>query len=113
MALTVKHLFPFLKLMKALNIRDEFKNLMKNKVDVTALTEEQQNEIMQEKGIDILFTIMEKMPNAEKEIKSFIALYAEKSLEEIEAQSIEEFIELIKEFLREPDLKSFFKQAVK
>jgi hypothetical protein len=113
MALTVKHLFPFLKLMKALNIREEFKNLMKNKVDVSELTEEEQTQLMQEKGIDILFTLMEKMPNAEKEIKSFIALYAEKSLEEIEALSVEAFIEQIKTFLNEPDLKSFFKQAVK
>jgi hypothetical protein len=56
---------------------------------------------------------MEKMPNAEREIKSFLALYDEKSLEEIEALSIDEFIELIKKFLKEPQLKSFFKQAVK
>ena len=113
MALTVKHLFPFLKLMKALNIREEFKHLLKNKVDVSELTEEEQTQLMQEKGIDILFALMEKMPNAEKEIKSFIALYAEKSLEEIEALSVEAFIEQIKTFLNEPDLKSFFKQAVK
>lgn len=113
MALTVKHLFPFLKLMKALNIRDEFKNIVKNKVDVSSLTEEQQNELLQEKGMDILFTLMEKMPNAEKEIKTFLALYADKSLEDIEALPVTEFIELIKQFFNEPDFKSFFKQAVK
>jgi hypothetical protein len=56
---------------------------------------------------------MEKMPNAEREIKSFLALYDEKSLEEIEALEVEDFIELIKTFLKEPQLKSFFKQAVK
>ena len=113
MALTVKHLFPFLKLMKALNIRDEFKDILKNKVDITGLSEEQQGEILQEKGIDIIFTLMEKMPNAEREIKSFLALYAEKTQDEIEALPVDEFIDLIREFLKEPQLRSFFKQAAK
>lgn len=113
MGLTVKHLFPFLKLMKALNIRDEFKHLLKNKVDVSDLDEIQQSELLQEKGIDLIFMLMEKMPNAEKEIKSFLAIYSEKPLEEIEQLSIDEFINLIKQFFNEPDFKSFFSQAVK
>lgn len=113
MALTVKHLFPFLKLMKALNIREELKNIVKNKIDVSELTEEQKNEILQERGMDILFTLMEKMPNAEKEIKSFLALYTERTLEDIEALGINEFIDLCKQFFNEPDFKSFFTQAVK
>lgn len=113
MGLTVKHLFPFLKLMKALNIREEFKNIVKNKVDVTEMTEEEKNEILQERGMDILFTLMEKMPNAEKEIKSFLALYTERTVEDIEALSIDEFIGLCKQFFNEPEFKSFFTQAVK
>ena len=113
MALTVKHLFPFLKLMKALNVRDEIKNIMKNKVSIEGLSDEERDALLQEKGIDILFALMEKMPNAEKEIKSFLALYADKQLEEIEALGIEEFINLIKKFFAEPEFKSFFTQAVK
>lgn len=113
MSLTVKHLFPFLKLMKALNIRDEFKNIMKNKVDVSDMSDEDRGDLLQEKGIDLVFTLIEKMPNAEKEIKSFLAIYAEKSAEEIESLSVEEFIALIKQFLAEPSFKSFFTQAVK
>jgi hypothetical protein len=113
MALTVKHLFPFLKLMKALNIKDDLKDILKNKVDITGLTEEEQGEILQERGIDIIFTLMEKMPNAEREIKSFLSLYSDQTLEDIEALPVEEFIELIKTFLKEPQLKSFFRQAAK
>jgi putative heme iron utilization protein len=113
MALTVKHLFPFLKLMKALNVKEEFKNLSKNKIDVSAMTEEEQNDVLQERGMDMMFTIMEKMPNAEKEIKSFLALYSDRQVEEIESLSIDEFIALVKQFFAEPELKSFFKQAAK
>ena len=113
MSLTVKHLFPFLKLMKALNIREDFKDIVKNKINIEDMTDEDRETLLQERGIDLVFTFMEKMPNAEREIKSFLALYDEKSLEEIEALSIDEFIELIKKFLKEPQLKSFFKQAVK
>lgn len=113
MSLTVKHLFPFLKLMKALQIREDFKSIVKNKINIEDMTDEQREELLQERGIDLIFTLMEKMPNAEREIKSFLALYSEKTLEEIEALEVEEFIELIKTFLKEPQLKSFFKQAVK
>ena len=113
MSLTVKHLFPFLKLMKALQIREDFKSIVKNKINIEDMTDEQREELLQERGIDLIFTLMEKMPNAEREIKSFLALYSEKTLEEIEALEVEDFIELIKTFLKEPQLKSFFKQAVK
>jgi hypothetical protein len=99
--------------MKALNIKEEFKALSKNKVNVDELSEEERNEIIQERGLDFVFTIIEKMPNAEREIKSFLALYSEQSIEDIEALSIEEFMELVRTFLKEPSLLSFFKQAAK
>lgn len=113
MALTVKHLFPFLKLMKALNVKEEIKNIIKNKVDVTGLSDEQKDEIMQDKGIEMMFGLMEKMPDAEREIKQFLTIYADKSLEEIEALSVEEFITLVKQLFAEPSFKSFFTQAAK
>ena len=113
MSLTVKHLFPFLKLMKALQIREDFKAIVKNKINIEDMTDEDRETLLQERGIDLVFAFMEKMPNAEREIKSFLALYSEKTLEEIEALEVEDFIELIKTFLKEPQLKSFFKQAVK
>jgi hypothetical protein len=113
MALTVKHLFPFLKLMKALNIKDELKKLIKNKVDVGDLDENEQAEVMQERGIEMVFMLMDKMPDAEREIKSFLALYSDQTLEQIEELPVEEFITLIRQFFAEPQLKSFFKQAAK
>jgi hypothetical protein len=113
MPLTVKHLFPFLKLMKALNIKEELKSLMKNKIDVTDLEDAAQSEALQERGIELVFMLMEKMPSAEREIKSFLALYSDKSLEEIEELPVEEFIDLIKQFFAETQFKSFFKQAAK
>lgn len=113
MALTVKHLFPFLKLMKALNIKEEIKNILKNKVDVSGLTDEQKEEVMQDKGIELMFGMMEKMPDAEREIKHFLTIYADKSLDEIEALSVEEFIALARQLFAEPSFKSFFTQAAK
>ena len=109
MALTVKHLFPFLKLMKALNIKEEFKEIMKNR----KTEEEVSPETLEEKGIDLIFILFEKMPNAEKEIKAFLALYSGKTYEEIEELPVDEFIDIIKQFFREDSFKSFFTQAVK
>ena len=113
MALTTKHLFPFLKLMRALNIKEDFKALYRNKANLAELTEEQIAAQVDERGIDLIFMLMEKFPNAEKEIKAFLAIYADKSAEEMEEMPVEEFFALIKQFLKEPAFKSFFSQAVK
>jgi hypothetical protein len=113
MSLTVKHLFPFLKLMKALNIREDFKQVFKNRVDVSEMTDDDKNQLLQERGLDMVLMLMEKMPTAEKEIKSFLALYSDKSLDDIENMPVEDFIDLIKQFFAEPQFKSFFTQAVK
>jgi hypothetical protein len=114
MALTTKHLFPFLRLMKALDIKNELKLIVrKNKEDLGELTEEEREALTQEKGIDLVFALLEKMPNAEKEIKSFLALYTDRTVEDIEALPVEEFIALIKQFFKEPVLKSFLQQAAK
>lgn len=112
MALTVKHLFPFLKLMKALNIKDEIRGIAK-KTNVEGWTEEDVKNFANEKGIEMVFALMDKMPNAEAEIKAFLSIYSGQTLEEIEALPISEFVNLIKQFFAEPEFKSFFKQAVK
>jgi hypothetical protein len=113
MGLTVKHLFPFLKLMKALNIKEEMKNIIKNRVDVTGLSDEEKEAALQDKGIELMFGLMEKMPDAEREIKHFLSIYDDKTLEEIEALSVEDFITLVKRLFAEPSFKSFFAQAAK
>ena len=110
MALTVKHLFPFLKLMKALNIKEEFKEIMRSRSKVD---EEVSSEILEDKGVDMIFMLFEKMPNAEKEIKEFLAMYSGKTYAEIEELPVDEFIEIIKQFFREDSFKSFFTRAVK
>lgn len=113
MALTTRHLFPFLKLMKALSIKEDFKKIYKNKAAVDGLSETEMNSLIEERGIDIIFTLLEKMPDAEKEIKQFLCVYADKTMEEMQELPIDEFIGLIKQFLAEPQFKSFFTQAVK
>lgn len=113
MALTTKHLFPFLKLMKALSIKDDFKKIYRNKATIEGLSETEINAMIEERGIDIIFTLLEKMPDAEKEIKQFLCIYADKTMEEMQDMPIDEFIALIKQFLAEPQFKSFFQQAVK
>lgn len=113
MALTTKHLFPFLKLMKALNIREEFKKIYRNKAQMEGMTEQEMNVQIEERGIDLIFMLIEKMPDAEREIKQFLSIYADKTLEEVDSLPVDEFIALIKQFLQEPQFKSFFTQAVK
>ena len=99
--------------MKALNIREDFKQVFKNRVDVSEMTDDDKNQLLQERGLDMVLMLMEKMPTAEKEIKSFLALYSDKSLDDIENMPVEDFIDLIKQFFAEPQFKSFFTQAVK
>jgi hypothetical protein len=113
MALTTKHLFPFLKLMRALNIKDDFKAIYRNKSQFENMTEEEIAAQVDERGIDLIFMLMEKFPNAEKEIKAFLCIYADKTAEEMEELPVEEFFALIRQFLKEPAFKSFFSQAVK
>lgn len=108
--LKTKHFFPFVKMVKALNIKDELKAMYrktkgKTKKDLAQLDEEE--------GIDYLFLFVEKLPNAEAEVMDFLAVYTGKSTQEVAEMDIDETFEIIKEVVMDEKFQVFFQQAVK
>jgi hypothetical protein len=113
MALKTKHLFPFLRMIKKLNIKDDFKRMTNQKADVTGLSEEEKLAVMQDKGVDLFFLLIEKSPDAEKEIFEFLSVYVEKSVDEIEEQDIMETKSQIEQLFKERLFTDFFQRATK
>lgn len=104
MALTAKHLFPFLRMIKAMQLKESLKDLVKLFKSSKTVTEEQ--------GIALIWELfVEGLPNAEKETFEFLAVYSGKSREEIEQLPIEDLLEIIKQLVKEPQLKSFLSRA--
>lgn len=113
MKLTTKHFFPFIKMINQLDIKSEIKNILVNRIDLSGKTEEEKQELMHEKGIDITFLILEKLPNAEKEVFEFLALYSGKTVEDIKEMELAETMNLILGLFKDQAFTSFFRQATK
>lgn len=102
--LTAKHFFPFLRMVKAMQLKDALKNLVKLFKDSKSVSEEQ--------GIELLWELFaEGLPNAENEAFAFLAAYTGRPREEIEQLPIEDLFGLFKQLLAEPQLKSFLAQV--
>ncbi len=110
MGLKTKHFFPFIKLIKALDIKNEFKEMYSK---AKGKTEEELEELDKTEGLDYMFMLIEKLPNAEKETFNFLSVYTGKSKEDIEEMEIDEIAEVIKTVLMDEKLQVFFQQAMK
>lgn len=107
--LKTKHLFPFIRMIKALDIKNEIKEiaqLMKQYDNDTSKLDE-------EKGLDFFFLFIEKLPNAENEVMDFLAVFTEKKRKEIEDMPVEELWGILKEVVTDPNFRVFFQQALK
>lgn len=113
MKLSTIHLFPFIKMMNKLNIKQEIKEFYFNKVDISGKSEEEKEQLTQEKGSDLVFALLEKLPNAEKEVFDFFALYSGKTVEEIKAQELDETIDMFMALFKDKTFATFFRQATK
>jgi hypothetical protein len=113
MKLSTKHLFPFIKMINKLNVKHEIKEFFVNKLDITDKSEEEKEQLTKERGLDLVFVLLEKLPNAEKEVFYFLALYSGKSVEEIESQEIQETIDMLLALFKDKAFSSFFTQATK
>lgn len=113
MSLTGKHLFPFVRMIAKLNIKQQLKELYLNTINVKGKTLEEVEQIKNDRGFDFIFLILEKLPNAEKEVFDFLSLYSGKTVEELQEAEIPELLELLKQVFQEKSLISFFQQAVK
>lgn len=113
MALTTKHLFPFIRMLTKLNLKHELKEFALKKIDVTGKSDEEKEQIQKERGFDLVILIIEKLPNAEKEVFDFLSLYSGRTVDELKEAEISETVGLIRALLQEPAFSSFFQQAVK
>jgi hypothetical protein len=108
--LKTKHVFPFIKMIKALDIKTELKAMyakMKGK------TKEEIDQMDDEEGIDYLFLFIEKLPNAEKEVMDFLMVYTGKDKKELDEQDLEVTYETIKGILMDEKFQVFFQRAMK
>ena len=103
---------PIIKVIKKIITKDEIKALLK-RVDVSTKTQEEIEEIKKEKGFDIIYFILEKLPEAEKEIFEVIALHKQIKFEEAKALDLPELIEAIKEIVGDESIKQVFTLAMK
>lgn len=62
-------------------------------------------------GINVIFKLVEAIPNAEKEVYKVLSEIYDKDIKEIETQSLEETIEQIKGILQCDSFKYFFNLA--
>ncbi|MDK2800565.1 MAG: hypothetical protein PWQ70_2184 [Clostridiales bacterium] len=107
--LKTKDLFLITKIIKKMGLKDAIKEMMvsvkgKKKADIEKLQEE--------KGMELIFYIIENLHIAEQEVYQLLANYADKSVKEIENQSINDTFELIKKLFDEGDILNFFKMAM-
>lgn len=107
-ALKTKHLFPFIRMVRALKIKEEAKQFVK------AMQTENKSleELDDEQGMDFFFIFIDKMADAEAEVMTFIALFANKPRAEVDEMEITEVWAILKHLLNDPNLKVFFQQAL-
>lgn len=105
-------IIPIIKVVKKIITKEEAKALLK-RVDVSTKTKEEIEEITKEKGLDIIYFILEKLPEAEKEIFEVIALHKKIKFEEAKELDLPVLIEAIKEIVEDESMKQVFTLAMK
>lgn len=117
--LRAEHLFPFLKLIRAMGAKDLLQQLSrvwqraKAKVgDSDAEDAEAIAAVTEEIGLDVVAMLLEKVPDAEKEFFAFLSVYTGKSREELNKLSFQELIDILKQLVQEANFGSFFQSAV-
>ena len=103
---------PIIKVIKKIITKEEAKALLK-KIDVSTKTPEEITKITQEKGFDIIYFILEKLPEAEKEIFEVIALHKKIKFEEAKELDLPDLIQAIREIVEDENIKQVFTLAMK
>jgi hypothetical protein len=108
--LKTKHFFPFIKMIKALEIKEDLKAFYQK---VQGKTKEELENLDSLEGFDYLYLFIEKLPNAEKEVMNFLSMFLEKPVNEIEEMALDEMWKVISDLFKDPLFKTFFQSAVK
>lgn len=107
--LKTKHFFPFIKMVKALDIKDELKEMYR----LVKENPDNLEQLDEEKGIDFLFLLIEKLPNAEREVMNFLSVFLDMTVEEVQEMELDETVQTIYGVFTDPNFKVFFQRAVK
>jgi hypothetical protein len=97
-------------MIKALDIKNELKEIYQK---VKGKNNDELTNLDQEQGIDYLFLFIEKLPEAEKEVMSFLSLLLEKPIDEVQEIPFNEMASIIIDVFKDPNFKAFFQLAVK
>jgi hypothetical protein len=108
--LKTRHFFPFIKMVKALDIKGELKEMYRK---TRGKTPEELAQLDETEGIDYLFLFVEKLPGAEREVMEFLVVYTGKTREELDNLDLDETYNIVKEVLTDERFQRFFQQAVK
>lgn len=100
-----KCFFPLAKLIKKIDLKNELKNLV---TDVTDKSKEEKELIMKEKGMDLIFVLVDKLVDAEKETWDFMTLYLDKPVEDIQDMDMFDIAQTIMDLFKDERLKSLF-----
>ena len=103
--LKAKCFFPLAKLVNKIDLKNELKDLV---TDVTDKTEEEKSNIMKEKGMDLIFVLVNKLVDAEIETWDFMTLYLEKSVEEVKEMDMFDIAQKLMDLFKDERLKSLF-----
>lgn len=109
--LKTKHFFPFVRMIRALDIKEPLKEIVAKTKD--AKSKKALEKLDQEEGIDYLFLFIERLPNAEEEVMHFLSVYLEKSTEEVGEMDLVEIFDVLKGIVEDEKFGAFFKLAVK
>lgn len=103
--LKAKCFFPLAKLVNKIDLKNELKNLV---IDVTDKSKEEKENIMKEKGMDLIFVLVNKLVEAENETWNFMTLYLEKSVEDVQEMDMFEIAQELMDLFKDERLKSLF-----
>lgn len=98
-----KHFFPFVRLLRALNVRNNLRQIAELMRKHGGLTEEL--------GVEVVGLLLEALPNAENEAFEFLALYTGRSVEELKEAPFEELADVLTQLIQDPSFAAFFKRA--
>ena len=108
--LKTKHFFPFIKMVKALDIKEDLKSFYQKS---QGKSKEELEELDGAESFDYLYVIVDKLPNAEKEVMSFLVVFLEKPQKDVDEMEITEVVSVIKDVFKDPNFQTFFQSAVK
>src|SRR5690606_5673050 len=108
MSLKTGHLFPLLRLIRALNIREDLRKLF---TDATGKSEEEQEQLARQRGFEAIYLLLERLPDAEQEAKEFIGAITGKTPAEVDDMPIDEMINAVRSVRTPEVMRLFFKRG--